>query len=137
PLESQTLEQWLALLRVNLAAPFALTRACLPLLKASSDASIIMTSDTHGHEPSAYWGGYAVSKAGVEALVRIQAQEWEIFPNLRINCVIPGPVNTPQRTRTHPAEDKQSLRRPEDLMACYLYLMGQASKAVSGRTIFC
>src|SRR5689334_3072725 len=35
PLETQTLEQWLALLRVNLVAPFALTRACLPLLKAS------------------------------------------------------------------------------------------------------
>lgn len=137
PLETQTLEQWLALLRVNLAAPFALTRACAPLLKASSDASIIMTSDTHGHEPSAYWGGFAVAKAGVEVLVKIQAQEWEMVPNLRINCVIPGPVNTPQRTRTHPAEVKQSLRQPEDLMACYLYLMGPASKAVSGKTIFC
>lgn len=137
PLETQTLDQWLALLRVNLAAPFALTRACLPLLKASSDASIIMTSDTHGHEPSAYWGGFAVAKAGVEVLVKIQAQEWERVPNLRINCVIPGPVNTPQRTKTHPAEVKQSLRQPEDLMACYLYLMGPASKAVSGKTIFC
>ena len=137
PLETQTLEQWLALLRVNLVAPFALTRACLPLLKASSDASVIMTSDTHGHEPAAYWGGFAVAKAGVEVLVKIQAQEWEMFPNLRINCVIPGPVNTPQRARTHPAEVKQSLRQPEDLMVCYLYLMGPASKAVSGKMIFC
>jgi NAD(P)-dependent dehydrogenase (short-subunit alcohol dehydrogenase family) len=136
PLETQTLEQWLALLRVNLVAPFALTRACLPLLKASPDASITMTSDTHGHEPSAYWGGFAVAKAGVEVLVKIQAQEWEMFPNLRINCVIPGPVNSPQRTRTHPAENKQSLKQPEELMPPYLYLMGPDSKSVSGKTIF-
>ncbi|SEL21007.1 YciK family oxidoreductase [Nitrosovibrio tenuis] len=137
PLETQTLEQWLALLRVNLIAPLALTRACLPLLKASSDASVIMTSETHGHEPSAYWGGFAVAKAGVEVLVKIQAQEWEMFSNLRINCVIPGPVNTPQRNRTHPGEVKQSLRQPQDLMSSYLYLMGPDSKAVSGKTIFC
>lgn len=137
PLEAQTLEQWIALLRVNLIAPFALTQACLPLLKSSRDASVIMTSHTHGHAPAAYWGGFAVAKAGIEALVKIQAQEWEILPNLRINVIIPGPVHTAERTRTHPGEVKHSLRQPHDLMAYYLYLMGQDSKAVSGQTVFC
>jgi NAD(P)-dependent dehydrogenase (short-subunit alcohol dehydrogenase family) len=137
PLEAQTLEQWLALLRVNLVAPFALTRACLPLLKNSQDASVIMTSDTHGHVPAAYWGGFAVAKAGLEALVKIQAQEWEILPSLRINILIPGPVHTPQRTRTHPGEVRQSLRQPLDLMPYYLYLMGPDSKKLRGQTIAC
>lgn len=137
PLENQTLEQWLSLLRVNLIAPFALTRACLPLLKASPDASVIMTSEMHGHDPAAYWGGFAVAKAGLEALMKIQAQEWEMRPNLRVNVIIPGPVHTPQRTRTHPGEVKQDLPQPEDLMPGYLYLMGPDSKAVSGQTVFC
>lgn len=137
PLENQTLEQWLSLLRVNLIAPFGLTRACLPLLKVSPDASIIMTSDMHGHDPAAYWGGFAVAKAAAEALVRIQAQEWEMLPNLRINVLIPGPVHTPQRTRTHPGEVKQDLPQPQDLMPSYLYLMGPDSKEVSGTTVFC
>ncbi len=137
PLEAQTLEQWLALLRVNLVAPFALTRACLPLLKNSPDASVIVTSDTHGHVPAAYWGGFAVAKAGLEAFVKIQAQEWEIFSNLRINVLIPGPVHTPQRTRTHPGEVKESLRQPKDLMPYYLYLMGPGSKKLNGQTIAC
>lgn len=137
PLETQTLEQWLAVLRINLVAPSALTRACLPLLKGSTDASVIMTSDTHGHNPAAYWGGFAVAKAGVEVLVRIQAQEWETIPSLRINAVIPGPVRSPQRSRTHPGEIKQSLRTPEDLMPAYLYLMGPDSKATSGEILFC
>lgn len=137
PLENQTLEQWLSMLRVNLVAPFALTRACLPLLKASPDASVIMTSETHGHDPAAYWGGFAVAKAGLEVLAKIQAQEWEMLANLRVNVIIPGPVHTPQRTRTHPGEVKQDLRPPEDLMPGYLYLMGPDSKAVRGQTLFC
>jgi len=137
PLESQTFDQWLILLRVNLIAPISLTRACLPLLKASPDACIIMTSDTHGHYPAAYWGGFAVAKAGVEALVKIQAQEWEMHTNLRINTLIPGAVHTSQRTKTHPGEIKQSLSDPKDLMSTYLYLMGPASKGVTGKTVFC
>lgn len=137
PLELQTLDQWQALLRVNLIAPFALTRACLPLLKASPDASVIMTSETHGHVPAAYWGGGAVAKAGGEALVKIAAQEWEAFPNLRINTLVPGPVHTPQRTRTHPGEIKQELAQPADLMPCYLYLVGPDSRGFSGRTVIC
>jgi NAD(P)-dependent dehydrogenase (short-subunit alcohol dehydrogenase family) len=137
PLESQTFDQWLILLRVNLIAPISLTRACLPLLKASPDACIIMTSDTHGHYPAAYWGGFAVAKAGVEALVKIQAQEWEMHTNLRINALIPGAVHTSQRTKTHPGETKQNLSDPKDLMSTYLYLMGTASKGVTGKIVFC
>ncbi len=137
PLEHQTMEQWRALLQVNLIAPFALTKACLPLLKASPDASIIITSSTHGHNPSAYWGGFAVAKAGLEALVKIQADEWEQMPNLRINTVIPGLVNSPQRVITHPGEIKQKMRQPDELMAVYLYLMGLDSREVSGQTIWC
>src|SRR5512142_2467157 len=41
PLGNETLEQWMETLRVNLAAPFALTRACLPLLAAAPDSSVI------------------------------------------------------------------------------------------------
>lgn len=135
PLEDQPLEQWLQLLRVNLAAPFALTRACLPLLKAAPDASILMTSETHGHTPAAFWGGFAVAKSGVETLVKIWAQELEVHPNLRINAVVPGPVQSPQRTRTHPGERKENLPLPETLMPLYLYLMGQDSRGTSGQII--
>jgi NAD(P)-dependent dehydrogenase (short-subunit alcohol dehydrogenase family) len=75
PLHLQTLEQWQTLMRVNLVAPFALTRACLPLLSQAPDASVIFTGETHGHQPSAYWGGYAVAKSGLETLTRIWADE--------------------------------------------------------------
>lgn len=132
-LEEQTLEQWQTSLRINLIAPFALTRACLPLLKMAPDASIIMTSETHGHSPAAYWGNFAVSKSGVETLVKLWAQELELYPNLRINCIVPGPVQSPQRSRTHPGEVKESLPSAESLMQQYLYLMGGDSRGITGQ----
>ncbi|HBV21885.1 MAG TPA: YciK family oxidoreductase [Nitrosomonas sp.] len=137
PMESQTLEQWQTLLQVNLIAPFALTKACLALLKSAPDASVIMTASTQGHRPTAYWGGFSVAKAGVEALVKMQADEWDAFSNLRINALIPGVVNTPQRAKTHPGEVKQALPQPDDLMSIYLFLMGPDSKKVNGDVILC
>jgi len=121
---------------VNLAAPFALTRACTYLLRAAPDASVILTSETHAVKPAAYWGGLAVSKSGLSALAIIQAQEWERFPNLRINVVVPGKVDSPLRNRTHPGEGRDSRLPIESLMPTYLYLAGEDSRGVSGQTFY-
>ena len=137
PLNQQTLTQWNTLLKVNLAAPYALTRACLPMLEASPDASVIFTGETHGLHPAAYWGGYAVSKSGLEALATIFSQELERLPNIRINILIPGPVNSPLRRKTHPGEDPDRLPQPADLLPWYLWLMGPDSRDVRGKTIEC
>lgn len=135
PLELQTLEQWQTLMRVNLIAPFALTRACLPLLKRAADASVIFTGETHGHQPSAYWGGYAVSKSGLETLTRIWSDELE--ENLRINTLIPGQVATTLRSRTHPGLAPETVPSADELMPWYLYLMGADSRAVRGQIVEC
>ncbi len=135
PLTNQTLEQWTQLLRVNLVAPFALTRACLPLMQHAADASIVMTSETHGHAPAAYWGGFSVAKAGLEVLTKIWAEELEMHPNIRINALVPGPVASPQRAATHPGEVKTDLRTPASLLPYYLYLMGKDSAGVSGKVM--
>lgn len=137
PLELQTLEQWQALMRVNLIAPFALTRACLPLLKQAPDASIVFTGETHGHHPSAYWGGYAVAKSGLETLTRIWADELNSNEALRVNTLIPGQVATTLRTRTHPGLSPDSLPGTDALMPWYLYLMGEDSRSVRGQIIEC
>ena len=137
PLDLQTLEQWQTLMRVNLIAPFALTRACLPLLKQAPDASVVFTGETHGHHPSAYWGGYAVAKSGLETLTRIWADELGTDENLRINTLIPGQVATTLRSRTHPGLAPETVASVDDLMPCYLYLMGADSRGVRGQIIEC
>lgn len=135
PLSLQTIEQWMTQFRVNTVAPFAINRACAPLLKQSVDASVILVGETHGHEPSAYWGGFAVSKAALEAYFRIQADEWSDLANVRINLVIPGPIRSPLRVRTHPAEDKASLPEPEALCPLLLQLMGPDGRDTRGQIL--
>lgn len=135
PLELQTLESWLKALRVNLAAAAAITRACLPLLRAAPEAAVIYTSDTHAAAPTAFWGALAASKAGIEALVKTQASEWEREPALRVNALVPGPTRSPQRVATHPGVPRTSLTAPEALGPLYLYLMGPDSRGVSGQII--
>ena len=133
PLELQTLDQWMGTLRVNLAAPVALTRACLPLLTRAPDSAVVFTSETHGHAPTAYWGAFAVSKAGVETVVKIWSEELTPHLHLRMNAIVPGPVRSPQRLISHPAENREQLPTMESLMPLYLYLIGPDSRDENGR----
>lgn len=132
-LRHQTLEQWQSLFRINTIAPFALTRACLPLLKASPDASVIFTSETHALQPKAYWGGFCLSKAAMMGVSRIFADEWDNCPNMRFNTIIPQPVLSPFRSKTHPAEAREMLVPIADILPTYLYLLSGASQGISGQ----
>jgi NAD(P)-dependent dehydrogenase (short-subunit alcohol dehydrogenase family) len=135
PLGDQTLEQWLTLLRVNLAAPFALTKACLPLLSASPDSSVIFTSETHAADPRAYWGGFAVAKSGLSTLAAIWADELEHAGRPRMNVIIPGPMATPQRMQSHPGEETAKLRSAESAARAFLYLLGRQGSVFNGHTV--
>ena len=135
PIEHQAFDQWLATLRVDLLAPFGMTRALLPLLRSSPDASVVFTLDTRGQRPKAFWGAYAVSKAGLAALLTILADEWENSPQLRVNGVVPGPMRSPLRAQTHPGGDMADLPPPEALVPLYLYLVDGQPKTESGGVV--
>lgn len=135
PIEHQSFDAWLALLRVNLAAPMGITRALAPLMAKAADASVVFTLDDRGIAPRAYWGGYGVTKAGVAALARELADEWESRANLRVNAVIPGPIRSPLRGRTHPGEDRNKLPEPRELVPLYLHLLAGQPKNESARLI--
>lgn len=133
PLEIQTAEQMNGMLRVNLIAPFLLTKTCMPLLKRSPDASVVFTSSTAAHHPAAFWGAHAVSKSAAETMAKIWSEEMGTFPNLRFNTVIPGAIQSPQRRKSHPGELSEKLPSAEAIMPLYLYLMGHDSAGVSGQ----
>jgi NAD(P)-dependent dehydrogenase (short-subunit alcohol dehydrogenase family) len=130
PLRDQGLEQWMAHLRVNLAAPFALTRACLPMLEAAPDGAVVFTAETHAFRPAAYWGAFAVSKAGLGTLAAIWADECEQAGKPRFHVVVPGPVATPQRMQSHPGENPASLPASDSVAVAYLRLLGPEGRAL-------
>lgn len=135
PLAQYGVETWFKVMQVNLNAPFLLTRACMPLLERSADASIVFTSDSVGRRGKAYWGAYGVSKFGIEGMMQILADELENIGSIRVNSIDPGPVRTLLRNRAYPAENPAGLVTPDQIMGIYLYLMGPDSRAVSGQAL--
>lgn len=133
PIEHHDVRLWQQVLQVNLTAAFMLTKACLPLLYKSADASIVFTASGVGRKPRAYWGAYAVSKAAVEALSAMLADETEFRDTLRVNSLNPGAVRTDMRRQAFPAEDRGALPQAEQIVPAYLYLFGPDSKGITGR----
>jgi NAD(P)-dependent dehydrogenase (short-subunit alcohol dehydrogenase family) len=136
PIRYHDVPTWCRVLHVNLTAAFALTQVCLPLLEAAPDGSLLFTSSGVGTRGRAYWGAYAVSKAGTERLAEVLAHEYE-GQRLRVNVVNPGAVRTSLRALAYPAEDATRLAAPEDITATYLYLLGPESAGVTGRHFDC
>lgn len=135
PLEHYTPEMWFRVMQVNLNAAWLLTRACLPLLHQSADASIIFTTADVGRHGRAYWGAYGVSCFGLEGLTQILADECAAEKRIRVNSLDPGVVRTGMRSRLYPGEDRDALPAPETLMPAYLYLLGPDSRGVNGQAL--
>jgi NAD(P)-dependent dehydrogenase (short-subunit alcohol dehydrogenase family) len=137
PIEHYDVPTWCRVLHVNLTAAFALTQVLLPLLKGSSDASIIFTTSGVGRRARAYWGAYAVSKFGIEGLTQTLAAELENICAIRVNALNPGRARTHMRRQAFPSEDLESLPEPASLTAPYLALLGPASRGVTGMSFDC
>lgn len=128
-------KDWGHSLNVNLNAPFLLTRVLLPVLQKSKTASIVFTSDSAVRVAQAYTGAYGVCKIALEALAKILAEELESGNKIRVNVLIPGPVDSPLRNRAFPGEDKAELPPVTSLASTFLYLFGDASIGITGQTI--
>ena len=137
PIEQYDVPTWCKVLHVNLTAPFILTQTLLPLLRPSPDASIVFTSSTIARGARAYWGAYAVSKFGTEGLMQVVAHEMADTTRIRVNCVNPGPTRTAMRRQAFPAENPDLLPEPSAIVAPFLYLLGPASRGISGQSIDC
>ena len=133
PIDQYDVPTWCKVLHVDLTAPFILTQVLLPALRKSADASVIFVSSSVARKAKAYWGAYAVAKAGLEALSAMLAIEVESQPNLRINTVNPGAIRTPMRAAAYPAEKPATVRTPDSVAGTFLYLLGPDSHAISGQ----
>jgi len=137
PIEHADMRNWCRVLHVNLTAAFALTQVLLPALRASGDASVIFSSSSVGRRGRANWGAYAVSKFGVEGLSQVLADELAGNSAIRVNAMNPGPTRTRLRRQAYPAENVELLPLPAAVVNPYLWLLGPASRGVTGRSLDC
>lgn len=126
--------QWQRVMHVNVTAAFALTQVFLPHLQTSEDASVVFTSSGVGRTGKAFWGAYAVSKFATEGLSQVLADEHR-HSNIRANCINPGATRTNMRLAAYPAEDRDALKTPEEILSPYIYLLGPESSGVTGESL--
>lgn len=121
-------------MKVNVTAQYLLAQALISTLQLAEKASLVFTSSGVGSQGRAYWGAYSISKFATEGMMQVIADEYE-NSSLRTNAINPGATNTNMRASAYPAEDKNKIATPADIMPLYVYLMSDDSLAVNGQTI--
>lgn len=92
--EEITDNDWMLLWNVNVMSAVRVTRAGIPMLRASGGGSIVTLCSSTARVPDPYWVDYAATKAGLLAITRGLAEELG-GEGIRVNAVSPGSIRTP------------------------------------------
>jgi len=90
--EHLPLEEWNRVMNVNLNAPFLMAKTFIPLLRRDGGGTITNVASFWGRSGRAFFSAYCTSKAAVFVLTQSLAAE--LAPEIRVNAVAPGNINT-------------------------------------------
>jgi NAD(P)-dependent dehydrogenase (short-subunit alcohol dehydrogenase family) len=128
---------WRRLLEVNLTGTYIVVRSCLPWLSKETRATIVNIGSAQGLLPNAPgFTAYAATKGGVVNLSRALAAE--LAPDIRVNCVCPGMVDTPMADGYRANLGNYALKRladPLEIAQAILFLTSADSSYVTGATL--
>ncbi|QHE84501.1 SDR family NAD(P)-dependent oxidoreductase [Hydrogenophaga sp. BPS33] len=138
-----SLDDWKRVIDVNLTGTFNVCRAALPEMRAAGAGTIVNLSSGQGLQPFKQRSAYAASKAGVIAFSKSIAMEWA--PQVRVNTICPGAVDTPMVRGGYTAEQLHSqvgpryalerIGEPQEIALAALYLSSDESSFVTGITL--
>ncbi|WP_448330577.1 SDR family NAD(P)-dependent oxidoreductase [Streptomyces sp. DSM 41534] len=134
--------EWDRVLRVNLTAPFMLTRAALPHMLAAGRGSIVFTASEASLRGSTAGAAYTASKHGVVGLVKSLAVMYR-EQGIRANAIAPGGTATAMRVDARPREHGPAvigahtssvgrIATAEEQAAAILFLASDAASNVNG-----
>lgn len=138
-----TVDEWDALIRVNLRGPWLVTSALLPLLRGSVSGSVLNVGSDSVSEGRAGYLHYTASKGGVHGMTFSMSHELGEF-GIRVNTIAPGSVQTEIPRGTVTPEQLQGMLRaralhrvagPEDLTSLAAFLLSDESAFITGQTI--
>jgi 3-oxoacyl-[acyl-carrier protein] reductase len=134
---------WDEVLDVNLKAMWAMTHACVPVMKKREKGAIVMVSSTAGQRGEANYSNYAASKGGQISFTK--ALSTELAPKIRVNCVAPGWIDT---AMVRPVfEDKEYLEKvltaipmhrmasTDDIALSICFLLSDWSRHITGEIL--
>jgi NAD(P)-dependent dehydrogenase (short-subunit alcohol dehydrogenase family) len=141
--DQMSLEQMELMWTVNLRAVIAATGLAVPFLKKAGGGSVISTASVAAYSAHPFQTAYAASKAGVVGFTKSAAAELGVH-GIRVNAILPGPIDTPLLVDHITPEHLQWLaewsvlkRRgtPDEIAKVALFLASDASSYVTGVAI--
>ena len=141
-------QEWSRVLAVNLTGTYHVSRAAIPHLRAAGGGAIANVASQFGLVGCLGSPAYCASKAGVVGLTRAMALD-HAGEGIRVNCVCPGPVDTPmlwsgadtpqlsERERLRTAERNLAGRsgRPEEIAATIAFLLSAEAGFMTGSIV--
>jgi len=140
PAHATSRQSWDRQLAVCLTATFLGVRACLPDLRARR-GSVVIVSSVHALVGLPGHPAYAAAKGGLLALGRQLAVEYG--PQVRVNCVLPGPIRTAAWDRVSPADQQRSIAEtvagrfgePDEVAAAVAFLASAEAGYITGTNL--
>lgn len=146
PLGDITLEQFSGTFMTNVGGTLFTVQTMLPLLNRGS--SIILTGSTAAYNGTPAFTVYAATKAAIRSFGRTWAAEL-VGRGIRVNTIVPGPVETPGLKGLAPAGQEQELLdgeaakvpmgrlgRPDEIASAVLFLASDQSSFMTGAELF-
>lgn len=127
----EDLEQVLA---TNLIGPFRLIKALLPTMLLHQQGTVVNISSDAAVSAYPNWGAYGVSKAALDHLSRIFAEELR-EQGIRFWAIDPGDMRTPMHFAAVPDADPEALKDPALAAAQLLQFLSQATPDDSIRQV--
>lgn len=124
---------WDQVMAVNVTANWRLIRSFDPLLRVSDAGRAIFVTSGAVNRRRAYWGPYVVSKAALEMLVQVYADE-VAETKVRVNLINPGGTRTQMRAQAFPGEDPTTVKLPDSVTEDFVRLAEPAC-TLNGETV--
>jgi dihydroanticapsin dehydrogenase len=144
-----TEEEWDKIVDTNLKGVFLVSKYAFPhLIKSGENGAMVNVASQLGLVALPGRSAYCASKAGVILLTKVLALEYAKY-GVRVNCVCPGPIQTPMLERTHnldadPEESSRSILsrvprgrvgKPQDIAETVLFLSSKRAGYITGEYV--
>ena len=140
-------DDWNRLIAINLSGHFYCAKYSVPYMLQQGSGVILNMSSVLGYATNPGLTAYTTSKTGIIGMTKAMALDLA-DKNIRVNCIVPGSIDTPLMWDGYPAEDLPRIRReaaeavpigrvasPEEIAPAILFLVSPPSSLITGTTL--